>query len=83
MDILSMEEFAFSLLNQLADEYGIFDKSGDFARAIQETTDTKEMQSIINQLQALLLNAMRLSIPKKPEFSFGEFDNGNHWQGVF
>lgn len=84
-DILTLEEFAFSLLNQLADDYGIFD-DGSFAKAIQETNDTEKMQGIIEQLQAHLLTAMYNAIPlppEKPEFPFGKFDNGNHWQGVF
>lgn len=62
MDILSMEEFAFSLLNQLADDYQIFD-DGSFARAIQETTDVKEMERIIDQLQQHLLMAIFNSMP--------------------
>lgn len=83
--ILDLEQFAFDLLNQLADEYGIYD-DGSFAKAIQETNDPEKIKGIIGQLQAALLEAMRNAIPlppiEKPEFPFGEFDNGYHWQGI-
>lgn len=84
--ILDLEQFAFDLLNQLADEYSVYD-DGSFAKAIQETTDPEKMEGIISQLQTALLEVMRASIPlppiERPEFPFGEFDNGNHWQGIF
>lgn len=61
-DILSLEEFAFSLLNQLADDYGACD-DGSFAKAIQETNEPEKMERIIQQLQAYLLQAMYSAIP--------------------
>lgn len=57
-DVLSQEEFAFDLLNQLADEYGIYD-DGSFTRAIWEAKTSEEMQPIINQLQGQLLVTMK------------------------
>lgn len=83
--ILDLEVHAFDLLNHLSDDYGAIDENGSFARAIQETNDPAKMQRIINRLQGYLLIAMENAIPtppEKPEFPFGEFDNGNHWQGV-
>lgn len=81
--ILDLEQFAFDLLNQLTDDYGAIDENGNFAHAIQETNDPAKMQRIINRLQGYLLIAMRDAIPsEKPEFPFGEFDNGYHWQGI-
>lgn len=86
MDTLQLEQYAFDLLNQLADDFNIFD-DGSFTRAIWEANTAEKMQNIIRQLQANLLEAMRTMIPNtiptdKAEFAFGEFDNGNHWQGV-
>lgn len=62
-DIFSLEEFAFNLLNQLADEYGIYD-DGSFAYAIQNTNDCDKMNQIIEQLQAHLLSAMKSSVER-------------------
>lgn len=84
-DILSLEQFCFDILNQLSDEYNIHD-DGSFARAIWVATTEAEMLPILEQLQGNLLIAMQNAIPtppEKPEFPFGEFDNGNHWQGIF
>lgn len=80
--ILDLENFAFSILNQLSDEFGIED-DGSFARAIQDCNDPIKMWNIIQQLQGYLIGAMHNAIPmpEKPEFPFGEFDNGKHWQG--
>jgi hypothetical protein len=57
-DVLSLEEFAFALINQLADDYGIYD-DGSFTRAIWEADTTEQMQPIITQLQTQLLAAMK------------------------
>lgn len=59
-DVLSLEEFAFSLLNQLADEYGIYE-DGSISRAIWEANTPEEMNPIITQLQVALLEAMKAS----------------------
>lgn len=79
--ILDLENYAFELLNRLTDEYNAIDENGSFAHAIQETNDPAKMQRIIDKLQGYHLIAMQERIPEKPEFPFGEFDNGNHWQG--
>lgn len=57
-DVLSQEEFAFSILNQLADEYGIYD-DGSFTRVIWEADTPEKMNPIIDQLQTHLLMAMK------------------------
>lgn len=83
--ILDLEDYAFNLLNRLTDEYGAEDVNGGFARAIMFCDDPAKMQGIIDQLQGYLLIAMEAAIPQppreRPEFPFGEFDNGNHWRG--
>jgi hypothetical protein len=58
--ILDLEDFAFSLLNQLADEYNIHDYDGSVTRAIWDENTPEGMQKIIDQLQAQLLEAMRI-----------------------
>lgn len=67
LHILDLEQFAFDLLNTLSDEYDLHD-DGSFTQAIWETTDPEKMQSIINQLQAIQLQAMksRLEVMMKP-----------------
>lgn len=57
-DVLSLEEFAFSLLNQLADDYGIYE-DGSISRAIWVANTPEEMNPIIAQLQTQLLVAMK------------------------
>ncbi len=57
-DVLSLEEFAFSLLNQLADDYGIYE-DGSISRAIWAANTAEEMNSIITQLQTQLLVVMK------------------------
>lgn len=56
--ILDLEDFAFSLLNQLSDEYNIHD-DGSIIRAIWEANTPEQMNPIITQLQTTLLMAMK------------------------
>lgn len=58
LHILDLEEFAFSLLNQLGDDYGIYE-DGSISYAIQMANTAEEMNPIITQLQTALLEAMK------------------------
>lgn len=60
-NVLELEDFAFSILNQLADEYNLHD-DGSISKAIWDANTPKEMKPIIKQLQATLLIAMKNSI---------------------
>lgn len=52
--MLELEEFAFELLNTLADDYGVFD-NGSFTNAIWTATTEEELQIVIDRLQLYLL----------------------------
>ncbi len=58
VEVIDLERFAFDLINQLADEYSIYD-DGSFTQAIWATNTAEQMDRIITRLQGYLLIVMR------------------------
>lgn len=58
--VLDLEEYAFDLLNNLADEFQVYDEGGIIARRIWDANTSAELQPIIDELQRILLEAMQI-----------------------
>lgn len=61
MTDIEKEEFAFSIYNQLVDEFGLIDRGGVLAHQIQ-TSKGQKLDQIISSLKNELLSKMKENV---------------------